>query len=355
MQSKENFLIYGCYGYTGSLITDYAIKQGLKPVLAGRDEAKVKALADRYGLEFKVFDLSDVDTVVPHLLPFKAVIHCAGPFIKTVEVMSKACLKSQTTYLDITGEYQVFEEIFRLDEKAKQAGILMMPGVGFDVVPTDCLSVYLKGVLPTAEKLELALLQKGGRLSHGTALTVLENMGDQCMVRRKGKLVQVKQGFMTRTVNFIDREREVVAISWGDISTAFRSTKIPNITVYNHVPHRVIDSMRLSNYIGFVFKIPFVKRYLAKTIKSKPPGPNDEQRRTAQSYVWGEVKNGFGITRSALLELPEGYTLTALCAVEIVKRVLNGLPDKGAKTPAQVFGADFILQFPGVKRVDINS
>lgn len=355
MHSKENFLIYGCYGFTGSLITQYAVKEGLKPVLAGRDEAKVKELADRYGLEYWAFDLSDVDSVSVHLSPFKAVIHCAGPFIKTIDVMAAACLKAQTAYLDITGEYQVFERIFKMDEKAKQAGILMMPGVGFDVVPTDCLSVYLKSVLPTAERLELALLQKGGKISHGTALTILENMGDKCMVRRKGKLDEVNQGSLTQTVNFIDREREVVAISWGDISTAFRSTKIPNITVYNHVPHRVIDSMRLSNYIGFIFKLPFVKRYLANSIKSKPAGPNEEQRRTAQSFVWGEVKNGFGITRSALLQLPEGYTLTALCAVEIVKRVVNGLSDKGAKTPAQVFGADFILHFEGVKRIDLKS
>ncbi|MBK8658344.1 MAG: saccharopine dehydrogenase NADP-binding domain-containing protein [Bacteroidetes bacterium] len=354
MIQKQNVLIYGCYGYTGKLISEHAVKQGLKPVLAGRDEAKVKSLANDLKLDYLVFDLTDAASVAERLMPFKIVLHCAGPFKFTSEIMARACLQAKTSYLDITGEFQVFENIFKLDDKAKEAGILMMPGVGFDVVPSDCLSAYLKDVLPTADTLQLALLQKGGRISHGTAITVAESMGDGCMVRRKGKLKHIKAGSLTRAIHVDDREREFVAIPWGDISTAFRSTKIPNITVYNYVPSKVIESMKLSNYIGFILKSSLVKNYIIRKIKKRPAGPDATERANAKTFIWGEVKNGFGVEKRALMELPEGYTITYLAAVEITKRLLNGLPATGAKTPAQVFGKDFILQFEGVSITDLK-
>ena len=351
---KEGLLIYGCYGYTGVLICKEAVKQGMKPTLAGRDEKRTKQLAEELHLPYLVFDLKDINSVANFLAPFKVALHCAGPFKFTTSVMANACLKARTHYLDITGEYQVFEEIFKLDEKAKNTGVMLMPGVGFDVVPSDCLAAHLKSLLPTADTLEMALMMKGGRLSHGTAITVAENMGEPTMIRKKSKLTGIPNGSLVRSFTVDKKKLTGVAISWGDISTAYRSTKIPNITVYNVLPQRVIDSMKMSNYLGPLLRWSFVKKYLIKKIKQRPAGPNDTERTTATSAVWGEVKNNFGVSKRAYLELPEGYTLTAMTAVKIAQHVLQNEPPAGSHTPSQVFGKDFILQFEGVKRTDLK-
>lgn len=351
---EKGLLIYGCYGYTGQLISEHAVNSGLKPVLAGRDEARVKEMATKLNLPYIAFGLENPVEVAKHIQDFTVVLHCAGPFKYTSKIMVDACLKTGTHYLDITGEYQVFEDVLRRDAEAANAKVLLMAGVGFDVVPSDCLALYLKEQLPTAEFLELALVQKGGRISQGTAITVAENINGGCMVRQQGKLVKEKSGYNTRTVDIGDKQqRKAVAISWGDISTAYRSTRIPNITVYNAVPQKVIDSMKLSNYLGFIMDWKPVKNYIIKQIKKRPAGPNSEQRQKAQSFVWGEVKNTLGVTKQAVVQLPEGYTLTALTAVEIAKRVLTTDLPYGARTPAQVFGSRFITTFKGVKLTDL--
>jgi short subunit dehydrogenase-like uncharacterized protein len=347
---KQDFIIYGCYGYTGKLISELAVKAGLRPTLAGRDAKKVTELASQLQLPYCVFNLDNEQDVINNIKHFKIVLHCAGPFSQTAKPMANACLKAQTHYLDITGEYQVFESIYNLDAEAKKAGILMMPGVGFDVVPTDCLALYLKEQLPTAHTLELALYTKGGKLSQGTAMTVTENLGRPTMVRRNGKLQAVANGRLTKQVPMEGKEKTGVAISWGDISSGYRTTAIPNITVYNLLPEKLIRSMRMSNYIGFLLQWGPVQRYLANQIKKRPAGPNEQQRQAAKSIIWGEVTDIGGKHVSALLELPEGYTLTALTAIKIVQNLLQTEPAPSSSTPAATFGSNFIMQFEGVKR-----
>lgn len=354
MSTKNGLLIYGSYGYTGQLICKHALAKGLKPVIAGRDEQKTKKQAQELGLDYLVFDLNNHQKVVENLKPFQVVLHCAGPFMYTSLPMINACLEAKTHYLDITGEYQVFEQAYKMDEKAKAAEVLLMPGVGFDVVPSDCLAAYLYKILPTADTIELVLSQQGGRLSQGTAITVAENLGQPTMARRNGKLEEFENGELVRTVNINGKNKQAVAISWGDIASGFRSTKVPNITVYNTLPPKVISSMKWSNYIGFILRNKWVKNRVINNIKKRPPGPSDSERNAASSVIWGEAKNLLGISKSVQLNLPEGYTITFLTAVDIAQKVLTSTSVFGAKTPSQVFGCDYILQFEGVKRKDLS-
>jgi short subunit dehydrogenase-like uncharacterized protein len=351
----ENVLIYGCYGYTGQLISEHAVAQGLKPILAGRDEVKTKALAQKLNLSYRVFDLDNEQKVIENLAGIKVVLHCAGPFKFTCRAMAAACIKAKAHYLDITGEFDVFEYMFGLDKQAKDAGVLLMSGVGFDVVPTDCLALYLKGKIPSPDTLDLALMMRGGGISHGTAITVAENLGESGWVRRNGVLEKIPNGSLIKGIKLDKKRRDGVAIPWGDISTAYRTTGIPNITVYNILPPSVIKNMKRSNYIGFLLRWRPVRNFIIKKIKSRPAGPDEETRKNSGSMVWGEVKNPVGATFKAMLELPEGYTLTALTAVKIVQEILAKEPPHGTHTPASVFGADFILQFDKVKRIDLKS
>lgn len=348
---KIDFLIYGAYGYTGELITRVAVEKGNRPLLAGRDETKLKALSYDLKLPYVVFNLTEEEALNRSLQQVKAVIHCAGPFSKTAQLMVYACLRNKVHYLDITGEIEVFEWIAAKDAQAKKAGIVLMPGTGFDVVPTDCLAAYLKNKMPDAIHLELAFAG-GQNLSRGTALTMVEKMHNGGMIRENGKLKKVPAAYQTRTIDFMHGKRLAVTIPWGDVSTAYYSTHIPNIRVFTAVNERAIAIMKAFRYIGWFLKSDTIQNFLKKKVKSTITGPKKEHREKTKSYLWGQVTNPAGQTATARLQTPEGYYLTAQTAVLAAELIADDKVSPGFHTPSMAFGPDFILQIEDVKRED---
>lgn len=345
-----NLLIYGANGYTGELITRIAAERGLRPLIAGRRESEIRRLADRYGLNFRVFSLDDSAALDAALQEVEAVLHCAGPFSITSRPMLEACLRNRRHYTDITGEITVFEHCASLDEQARDAGIMIMPGVGFDVVPSDCLALHLKERLIDATHLTLAFLGVG-RLSHGTQATMIMNLGRGGAIRKDGRITPVPAAFKTRKINFGSFRKLAVTIPWGDVSTAYYSTGIPNIEVYTVVPPNVLRLMKLSRYLGPLLAAAPVQRFLQSRIP--PGGPSDDERARGKSLLWGEVVNKAGERAESRLETPEGYTLTALTALNICEKILAGHHPPGFQTPAKAFGADLILEIEGVSREDL--
>ena len=189
MQSNS-FLLYGANGYTGKLIAKYAAQYGLNPVLAGRREEAIKPLAAELNLSYKVIDINNTSQIKAALHEVKVVVHAAGPFADTARQMIDACLQTGTHYLDINGDIGVFEMIKGFDAKAKEKNIMLMPGVGFDVVPTDCMALHLKNKLPDAIQLKLAFASIGGSVSHGTAMTIVSKLGQGGASRKNGAIVK---------------------------------------------------------------------------------------------------------------------------------------------------------------------
>lgn len=352
---KHQFLLYGAYGYTGKLIAEMATSTGLTPVLAGRSEAKVAALADELGYPSRIFPLDDPARLDEALRPFSVVLHAAGPFKHTAAPMMDACIRTQTHYLDITGEIEAFELGKRHDMAAKAANIMIMPGTGFDVVPTDCLAAYLHRQLPDATHLRLAFSMEGGGVSHGTAITMAENLGEGGAVRQDGRIVRVPLGHKTMWVNFGSKKRFVMAIPWGDVSTAYHSTGIPNIEVYSGISPRSYRYVRWQKYLGWLLRMNWVRSLIKRRISRKPAGPGAGRRAKARGLVWGQVSDQQGNAREARLDIPEGYTLTAMCSLIIVQKVLNGQWTAGFQTPSSAYGPDLILEAEGAERTDLET
>jgi len=356
MTQYPDFMIYGANGYTGRLIARIAVERGMKPLLAGRNAAALKELGKQLKLSYQVCSLEDTSALNDLVLSVKVVLHCAGPFEDTALPMIKACIKNKTHYLDITGEISVFEMLAQMDESFKAAEIMVLPGVGFDVVPSDCLAAYLKNRLPTATHLTLALASVGGNSpSHGTATTMLRNIDKGGAIREKGVIKQVPSAYKTRSFEFWRGSRmlEAVTIPWGDVSTAYYSTRIPNIEVYMVIGKSGMWFLKNANSFRWFFKRKFVKNFLQKAVDARPEGPTDLQRKKASSFLWGEVKDGKGNTVSARLSGPEGYTITALTALASVRQVLKGKYTIGFQTPSSAYGHDFIMQIPGMVREDV--
>ena len=346
---ENTFLLYGANGYTGELITRFAAKRGMKPILAGRNEAKLSELGQKFDMPYRVFSLEETEKLDAALRETEFVLHCAGPFSLTSSKMVEACLRNKRHYTDITGEIAVFEALARLDEKAKKAGIMIMPGVGFDVVPSDCLARHLKKRLPSADTLTLAFYGLG-RISHGTQTTMTMNMGNGGAVRRDGTITKVPAAWKTREIDFGEFDKKGVTIPWGDVATAFYSTGIPNIEVYTVLPESNLQMLKLTRYLGWLMSIDFIKNLALKQIPAG--GPTDEERAEGKTYLWGEASDRQGNKSVSRLFGMEGYTMTVLTALKIAEKILAGNFCPGFQTPAKCYGADLILEIEGVRRVD---
>ena len=262
--------------------------------------------------------------------------------------MIAACLAAGVHYLDITGEIGVFESVQRRGDEAREAGVALIPGVGFDVVPTDCLAARLAAALPDATHLTLAFTSEGGSTSRGTLKTMVESLPYAGAVRKDGRIVPVPMAMDAREFDFTCGRRWAMTIPWGDVSTAFHTTGIPNIRVYSGAPPSAIQRMRrLRPFLPLAGLTP-VKRSVQWWIGRTVTGPDEEVRRSARVCLWGEVRNEAGDVRRATMETPEGYAFTALASVECATRVIEGAVKPGAWTPARAFGADLALELPGV-------
>lgn len=346
----DELLIYGANGYTGELITRYALERGMKPLIAGRNAAAIEALAKRHGLEYRVFPLTHRDRIDAGLDGIALVLHCAGPFSLTCLPMVEACLRNGKHYTDITGEIGVFQAIARLGSRAEEAGVMLMPGVGFDVVPTDCLAKHLRDRLPTATHLSLAFYGRG-RMSHGTQATMTMNIGNGGAIRREGKIVRVPAAWKTREIDFGEVKKTAVTIPWGDVATASYSTGIPNIEVYTVVPPPSLRMLKLSRYLGWLFATKPFQSYLQKQIPAG--GPSDKERAEGTTLMRGEASDDNGKRVESRQQGPEGYTLTAIAALNIAEKILAGNFVCGYQTPAKVYGPDLVLEIYGVERQDV--
>ncbi len=346
----NTFLIYGANGYTGELITRYAAERGLKPILAGRNEAKIPEIAAKYDFDHRVFSLDDTAKVDAALQEVDMVLHCAGPFSITSRPMVEACIRNGKHYTDITGEISVFETCAAFDKKAAAAGVMIMPGVGFDVVPSDCLAKHLKDRLPTATHLSLAFYGMG-RLSHGTQATMIMNVGRGGAVRRDGMITPVPAAWRTREIDFGEVTKTGVTIPWGDVSTAFYSTGIPNIEVFTVVPPSNLKMMKMSRYLGWLLATGPFQKYLQGKIPAG--GPTDAERAKGRTLLWGKATDADGRSAEARLQGPEGYTVTAHAALNIAEKILAGNFTPGYQTPAKAYGADLILEINGTARRDV--
>lgn len=354
MTARADLLLYGSYGYTGRLVAREAEGRGLRPLLAGRDRNELEAQAEGLGLPCRAFPLEDRAALEAAVAGVPLVLHCAGPFQHTFRPMAEACLRTGAHYLDVTGEIGVFESLVARDRAAREAGVVLLPGVGFDVVPSDCLAAHLRLRLPTATRLRLAIQSRGGGISRGTAITMAENIGHGGMVRKDGQLRRVPAGWKSREIDFGDGPTTAATIPWGDVSTAYHSTGIGDIEVYAAMPRSAVRALRAARFLAPALRAGPVRRLLAAWIRRVANGPDPRERAGAEARVWGHAVDPEGRRASALLRTPEGYTLTARTAVASAERVLAGEVAPGFRTPALAFGPDYILEFEGVRRVDLN-
>lgn len=346
MNDSTQWMIYGANGYTGRLIAAEAVRRGMRPVLAGRRADEIELLAAKLACPSQVFDLKSVDGIVRRLHGVRAVLHCAGPFSATAVPMMEACLLAGVHYTDITGEIDVIESGAARHEQAQRSRVALMPAVGFDVVPSDCLAATLKAALPTATRLQLAFASDGS-LSPGTTKTMIEGLPHGGKARIDGRIQAVPSAWKSREIPFRGQTLHAVTIPWGDVASAYYSTGIPNIEVYTGMPpamERRIQRIRwLMPTLGARPIQKLLKWWVGRAVK----GPGREELESGRASLWGRVEDGDGRSVEATLETPGGYPLTVATSLAVMERLLAGAGPVGFATASQAFGKDFVLSVPG--------
>lgn len=348
----DSLLVYGAYGSTGRAVAREVVSRGGTPVVAGRNRRAVARQAAALGVEGRSFDLESPD-LAGHLDGIDAVVNCAGPFAETAEPLVEACLAAGVDYLDVTGEFAVVERLRRRDADAREAGIAVLPAVGFEVVPSDCLAAELAARVPTADELAVAV-RAPPSISRGTARTLLDSLGEG-VVRRNGRLVRVPAAYRSRKVDFGDGPERAVTVPLADVVTAAHSLGVGTVETYLALPAAAESALRLADVAAPCIRCRPVRRLLERGIEALVDGL-DFGRAGAEAdgaVVWAAVRDGdTGRTASAGLRTPNPYALTAETAVTAAERILAGETRvrTGFQTPATAFGPSFVTQFDGVER-----
>lgn len=347
---KNNWLIYGANGFTGELISREAHARGLSPILAGRTCEPVMRLAAELNLPFRCFSLSSQEDILTQISDCTLVLNCAGPFAETAEPMARAAIHSGAHYLDISGEVWVYEKLQALSAAAEMARVMLLPGVGFDVVPTDCVANLLKQKLPDATQLSLAFVG-ANQAAAGSIKTALRQMPSGSLVREGGKLKAIPFFSRSRLLQIAGQSHEVHAIPWGDLSTAFHSTGIADITVFTAFPGLQAHVLRMAQPFMGILRNRAVLRYVESLTDALAPQPTAASLESARTYIWGKVSNSMGSTAEITLRIRDTYTVTRDASLLIISEILGGKSKPGFHTCSQVFGADFIYRLPDVETI----
>jgi short subunit dehydrogenase-like uncharacterized protein len=319
-------MLYGAAGYTGTLIAQHARQRGHQPLLAGRSAAAVTALAERLGLPYRELSLDDPATLTAALADVDLVLNAAGPFLNTAGPLAEACVRAGAHYLDIGNELQVFRALYDLDERARQAGITIMPGAGFGVIAANCLARYVSDAVGGAAVLEVATRAAVAEQGPGVAVTRQQNMHYGGWIRQAGHLEPCPLGSGIITITLPDGPCLIMPLPTGDLEAAFQATGAADVTAYGAVPGDPAPGPKASD-------------------------PAADQRPAYQSFGWARATGPDGATTQAWLHTGESYAFTATASIRAVEETL-ARSLSGALSPAAAFGADFVLTIPGTSRTD---
>jgi short subunit dehydrogenase-like uncharacterized protein len=324
MSTTQAWILYGAAGYTGTLIAQHALDQGHRPILAGRNAPALSALAGKLDLEYRVLSVDEPTSLSAALADVDLLLNAAGPFLHTATPISEACLDAGVHYLDISNELQVFCALYDLSSRAEQAGLAIIPGVGFGVVATNFLARYVSDAVGGATHLEVGNRAATAEAGPGVAATRQESLPFGGWVRRSGALEPLALGSGITTISLPDGPCAIMPLPTGDLEAAFHATGAPNITAYAAVPAAADPQASAGHGI---------------------------EAPAHRSFGWARATGSDGVTAEASLETGESYAFTAAASIRAVEETLRR-PLRGAFSPAAAFGADFVLTIDDTTRTD---
>mgnify|MGYP001430075596 CR=1 FL=1 len=326
----KSLMIYGATGYTGRLAVEQAVASGLPVLLAGRGREALIDLAGRFDLPYRVFDLADEAAIDAAFKEVAAILNCAGPFLRTAGPLMRAALRNGVDYLDIAAELDSYRLAEVLEEEAREAGVMLLPGGGGSVAMLGCLAGHAARRVEDPQTVRVAL-HVSGAMSRGSAVSAAESVTTETFIRSHGRLVPRPDAERV-LFDFGDGPAPCFPVTLPDLITIGRSTGAANVETFVHVSGAAFPEGDLA---------------------ALPDGPNAEERASHPYQAAVEVVGCDGATARSILHTVNGYTFTPMAAAEAARRVLAGTRRAGFQTPAELFGDDFIEGFPETRLLDL--
>jgi short subunit dehydrogenase-like uncharacterized protein len=338
-------IVYGAAGYTGTLVSRELARRGTRHVVAGRSERGLAELARGAGAPFRVFSTEDAAVRESALADARVLLNCAGPFSRTSASLARACIARGVTYFDLSGEVDEHLEVLALDADAKKRGVLLVPGVGFGVIPTEIAAAIAVAKLGGRAKSLTIAYETQGDASRGTLETVLGRLHEPGVVRRDGELRLARAFTESTNVDFGEGEKYLVSNPWrADLVSAFVSLGVPDISTFANFP---FAARFLGKLPGFLRSGP--GRSLVRSIIDRAPlGPSEASLAAGKTHVMARATDETGASAEVFVHGPEAYVFTARLAATAVERALSGLEKTGVSAPSGAFGRDFLSSIDGV-------
>lgn len=330
----KKLMIYGATGYTGGMAAQHAASAGLGLVLAGRPQrlAALETLAKHLGAEVRIFSLDEPAAVESGLAGIAVLLNAAGPFANTAQSLMRAAIHAGVHYLDFSAELETYRQALALDDDARAAGVMLLPGSGGSVAMLGSLAGHAVARVDNPRKIRIAL-EVAGAMSRGSATSANQGMVAQTLRLVDGQLV-ARSAEHVRDFDFGNGPQSSFPVTLPDLVTIHQATGVPDIETFVHVSAGALPT---------------------ENIDHLPVGPSAQQRAANRYHAAVEVTDVDGGVTRAILDTVNGYTFTSIAAAQAARRVLAGEAKPGFQTPAGLFGNGFAETIADTRIIDIAS
>ncbi|WP_448580194.1 saccharopine dehydrogenase family protein [Thermaurantiacus sp.] len=337
---ERSTLIYGAYGFSAGLILQRLRGSPLPILLGGRDPGRLLPLGERLGLPVRAFALDSPEDAARGLAGVGCVLHAAGPYKATSAPMISACLAAGADYLDLSGEWPTFADALARDQEARDAGVMLMPGAAFSIVPTDCLLAHAARTVPATRRLRLAL-SRPHAMSRGSLTSALGLSNQTGLVREGGTLRPIPGGSRVRAFDFGEGGSDAVAVAWPDLVTAFVSTGVGDIETYTEAPLTTRATLRVHAALAPLLDASGTTLLMRELARNWPESPPADGLARAGYVLVAEAEDRWRRSHFFRMRTDDGYSVTARIAARIIERVATGERRPGFVTPSALFGTGF--------------
>ena len=349
-------VLYGATGYTGRLVTDELVRRGLDFTLAGRNPEKLARLSEErgQGAPVRTATVDDPRSLRAMLDDCDVVINCAGPFSLYGEPVVEAAVETRTHYLDSTGEQTFMKRVFdQYGRRAKTQGVAVVPAMGFDYLPGDCIARLAAAPHEPLEELVLAYAMSGFGASQGTLLSALEMLKGGDFVYTGGNWKPAPIDTSRRTFDFPGQVGRQAMIRYpsGEVLTVPRHTRTRKVTsligarAFVPLPALAPVLPLTMPAVSLALRTP-LQRVLGKAVGRLPEGPEEADRRAARFTIVALARGADGGEGRGVVRGSDPYGLTAVTLVHGAERMSgDGYAEAGVLAPAEAYDPESFLNY----------
>lgn len=328
-------VVYGASGHTGSFVVDELCRRGIVPIAAGRNADRLDTYGyTRRGIAIAEASIDDAASMRRAFTGAAVVVNSAGPFLDTAAAVLEVAIEVGAHYVDITAEQTSVQATFaQFEHAALQAGVTVVPAMGFFGGLADLLATAASEDLPVIDHIDVAVFLDSWHPTAGTRRTGERNTMPRLIVT-DGRLVPLGYPPPKRQWAF--------PAPVGDVDvTAVPLSEVPIIAHH----------LRPANLVAFLNDDSL--RDLTDPDTPQPIAV-DALGRSTQRFVMDVHVTAGTLKRRAVASGRDIYAITAPLVAEATQRLLDGRSSAGVLAPGELLPAAATLDVLARDYLDVQ-